>query len=221
MMSSSRMLQGIIALLVVFGWGCAENGPAEWRPTPPSPMAQAFVVEEGLPLLRYSHQIMEVSGVKFFRATYGHAQDCPSGCFCSNAYGIRAPGGIGWLGSNDYDRYELTATRYYNFLTTDEILFHFETWVKMISAAEVACWRIFLPALAKNQDVPIQALLTFAGLLHSYPGCWVAENIIENPVVQEDAQILQILADLPEMGCSQYAMVRERARALLERLPGE
>ncbi|MBK9304770.1 MAG: hypothetical protein IPM94_13085 [bacterium] len=207
----------IIALLALIGCS-SEYDPVDWSPTPPSDEAAAFVAQEPFTPLQYTHQIMDWNGIELFVCKFGEGLDCPAGCIYSAAYGLNYGDRVGWIGFDHYHSYEPDSTRFYDFIGTDTMLFDADTWFALMTRDVHACFEMLMPALAADGDTGRGALLTLSTLLYTHESREIAENLVENPSLAEDAEILSILAALPVMRYDMYAAARARAQELLDAL---
>lgn len=154
--------------------------------------------------------------LKIFRVSYGEPQDCPSGCFNSNATGIQYGNKIGWISINDYDHIDVSKLIMYDFGASDSYLYTDEFFQSLKSKDDWVYQNAFLPELAKDKDVPRNVLLKIANGLSSYIQPSLANNLLENPAVKNDREILAIIANLPVFSGDAYAGVRAKAQALLK-----
>ena len=154
--------------------------------------------------------------LKVFKVSYGEPQDCPSGCFFSNATGIKYGNKIGWISINDYDQINVSKLIMYDFAVSDTYLYTDEFSQLLKSKDDWVYQNAFLPELAKDKDVPRNVLLKIANGLSSYIQPSLANNLLENSAVKNDREILTIIANLPVFSGDAYSEVRAKARALLK-----
>ncbi len=156
----------------------------------------------------------------FFSVKYGSPQDCESGCFFFAVYGVKCGERIGWIHRMSTDRIGLEDQTFFDVESTDTALFNTNMWSLLESADTWTFWSALLPLLASDPDTPEPTLLAIANRLTSYIADSIAWCLLDNPVVQESAEILTVLATLPGPTRS-YEGVRERAQELLDALsPG-
>ncbi|MDO9694206.1 MAG: hypothetical protein Q7W56_05710 [Candidatus Latescibacteria bacterium] len=210
-------------LLATLPAGCDDDDPAigDWHPTPPSPAVADWAAQEPFDPLQYTHLLTDNSGCEFFVCAYGEGLDCPSGCFYSRAIGVRCGERIGWLGFIDYHGYVADAGRSYDVLESDATLFDVDTWFDLYDVDRYACLRILLPALARDEQTSRSALLAISALLSTHISVQIGEDLLGNPAVATDREILTILAALPAVNGDLYAAVRARAQELLDGLGEE
>ena len=154
--------------------------------------------------------------LKVFRVSYGEPQDCPSGCFNSNATGIEYGSKIGWISINDYDHINVSRLVMYDFDSSDTYLYSDEFFQLLKSKDDWVYQNAFLLKLAEDKDVPRAMLLKLANGLSSYIQPSLASNLLENPVVENDREILTIIANLPVFSGDAYSQVRTKAKDLLK-----
>ncbi|MEK7158012.1 MAG: hypothetical protein AAB733_00350 [Patescibacteria group bacterium] len=94
--------------------------------------------------------------LKVFRISYGAPQDCPAGCFYSNATGIKYGDKIGWISINDYDHINVLKLVMYDFDASDTYLFTNNFFLALKTKDGWVYQNAFLPKLAEDKDVPAQ-----------------------------------------------------------------
>lgn len=94
--------------------------------------------------------------LKVFRINYGAPQDCPSGCFYSEATGIKYGDKIGWFSINDHDNINVSKLIMYDFNASDEYLFTDDFLLALKTKDDWNYQNAFLPKLAEDKDVPAQ-----------------------------------------------------------------
>ncbi len=156
-----------------------------------------------------------IQNLKVFRVSYGAPQDCPAGCFYSNATGIKYGTKIGWISINDYDDINVSKLIMYDFDASNTYLFTDDFFQLLESKDDWIYQNAFLPELAKDKDVPRSVLLKIANGLSSYIQPFLANNLLENPAVKNDREILTIIANLPVFSGDAYSQVRTKAQDLL------
>ncbi len=154
--------------------------------------------------------------LKVFKVRYGEPQDCPAGCFFSNATGIKYGDKIGWISINDYEHINVSKIIMYDFAVSDTYLYTDEFSQLLKSKDDWVYQNAFLPELAKDKDVPRNVLLKIANGLSSYIQPSLANNLLENSAVKNDREILTIIANLPVFSGDAYSEVRAKAQALLK-----
>ena len=212
----------LVAAALLCCGGCSDDdNPVRTYPRQPTPAVRQFIADQDLPDVHDGRQILVSGPVEFFSAEYGSPQDCLSGCFYSSAYGLRYDDHIGWLYFNDYDGYEAPPDAYYDVLPTDEILFDVDYWFTISEANSSTFWQGLLPLLARDPDTGRDSLLNIAVLLYSHIDERLASDLVENPAVGIDAEILTLVSELPVAGePDRYLEVRNRALELLAALEG-
>jgi len=96
--------------------------------------------------------------LKVFKVSYGEPQDCPSGCFYSNATGIKYGNKIGWISINDYDHINVSKLIMYDFDASDTYLYTDE-FSQLLKSKDDWAYHRFLQELSKDKDVPKNVLL--------------------------------------------------------------
>ena len=94
--------------------------------------------------------------LKVFKISYGAPQDCPAGCFYSNATGIKYGNKIGWISINDYDHINTSKLIMYDFDASDTYLFTDDFFLALKEKDGWVYQNAFLPKLAEDKDVPVQ-----------------------------------------------------------------
>lgn len=207
----------IIAL--IFIGGCSDN-PTEIKiVTPPvSAVVQEFIEEEELPHLQTPEQMILLREIEFFYCKFGEGEDCPSGCIYNGAIGLRYGDRIGWLKFHDFNQEFPPTNRFFDFVAEDTEFFHFNMWLFLIQSDCRYCFDALIYSLASDLDPPRQTFISLVGILYSSVQIEVAQNLVENPIVGEDHEILGLLAGLPVFGGDAYWQIRERAQELLDDL---
>ncbi|MDO8569460.1 MAG: hypothetical protein Q7R89_01605 [bacterium] len=154
--------------------------------------------------------------LKVFKVSYGEPQDCPAGCFNSNATGIEYGSKIGWISINDYDNINVSKLIMYDFDDSDTYLYTDEFSQLLKSKDDWVYQNAFLSELAKDKDAPKNMLLKIANGLSLYIQPSLANNLLENSAVKNDRKILTIIANLPVFSADAYGQVRIKAKALLK-----
>lgn len=118
----------------------------------------SFIKNAGFPKtqkVKISINIPE-QNLKIFRISYGEPQDCPSGCFYSNATGIKYRDKIGWISINDYDHIDISNLVMYNFDASDAYIYTDD----FLSALKTKDFWVYqnalLPKLIEDEGVPQQ-----------------------------------------------------------------
>ncbi len=156
--------------------------------------------------------------LQVFQVSYGEPQDCPSGCFYSKATGIKHNNKIAWISINNYDDFDIKDMQMYDFDSTDNYLFTDIFFNKLKSKDDWVYQYAFLPLLAKDPSTPNETLLKIAKGLSSYIQPSLASSLLENPDVQQNKQILTIIANLPVFSGDAYKEARSNAQNLLNNL---
>lgn len=154
--------------------------------------------------------------LKVFKISYGEPQDCPSGCFFSNATGIKYGNKIGWISINNYDSINISRATMYDFTASDTYLYTDEFSRLLKSKDDWVYQNAFLLELAKDKDVPKNILLRIANGLSSYIQPALANNLLENSTVKSDREILTVIANLPVSSGDAYREARAKALTLLK-----
>lgn len=157
------------------------------------------------------------SNLLVFKVKYGSGQDCPSGCFYEEAYGLRRGQRMGWingLGKRPYEQPVGLAS--FDVTSADAVLFREATFERFESLPIYQ--QGFLPMLARDFDTPHAALLRIAQSLGRSFNPAVGHLLLDRLEVERYRDVLQVLADLPIQ--SGYQDVRDRARRILAGLDG-
>lgn len=222
-MSYKRSIKLFSILLLLFALGCDlaknENYDEEIK---------TFVKSQSLPDAQRPVLVLRVSDKNFkaFRVSFGPARDCPSGCFFTQAIGIKYNDRIGWMAVHNDSLYN-GKLAFFDVRSGDDYLFSQDVrnrFQKVVEDAEDGSWnpqvyKAYLKMLARDTDTPSATLLNIAELLYTeyHPG--VAVTLLKNPLVKKDREILETLAELPSFNRSEfYKEVREQARVFLDQL---
>ncbi len=220
------MNQKILLILAVLGIiliaGCVQQ--IRTPDQPPKTIEsdiESFVNSFNFPKLQGINILLEIpeEDMQVFQISYGEPQDCISGCFYSRATGIKHNNKIAWISVNNYDDFDVSNLQMYDFDSNDNYLFTDEFFNKLKSKDSWVYQYAFLPLLANDPDTPDKTLLKIAEGLSSYTQPWLANSLLENPDVQQNKQILTIIANLPVFSGDAYEEeVRSKAQNLLSSL---
>lgn len=190
----------LISMFAFFFISCEEN-PVE--PNIPNDI-QSFVNKLQLNKTQEIKILLAVKNedVYVFIFSYGDAQDCPSGCFYAQFIGLKNKEKIG-----EYENYDIDSTERYLFSED------FSTLLK--EKDEQLYYNIHLPLLASDINTPTNVLLSITHILYNYISTHIAYKLLENPVVQQNVEILTLLANLPVFQGDSYENIREIAKNLL------
>jgi hypothetical protein len=217
-MRDLRLLGSALAVLLA---GCSDELPTqlqvdEFKPTPATAAVTDFVADQNLPLLRWTHQVILRDNYECFYTTFGEPQDCPSGCIYEVGYGIRVGDRVGWLGFEYLSSYEPQPESYFDVTPSDAILFDFDTWLAISNANWSIAWEGLVPTLARDPDTDRAALLSIAAILYTHHSAALALDIVHNPVVATEVEILTLISELPVVGPGDiYSEARDIALRLL------
>jgi len=206
----------ILVTLILFAQSCKDKSV---EPEIPSDIS-VFVQSQNLPKVQPINIFLEIQPENLiaFKVSYGEAQDCPSGCFYSIAYGLKMRTKIGWLRINDYDQNDLSHAGYYDFDSTETFLFSNPFWDQLNASDNWVYRYAFLPLLVRDRDVPTTVLQRAAEGLYTFIDSNIASLLLLNPKVLGSRAILTLLADLPVFQGDTYQEVRKKARELLNSL---
>jgi len=156
---------------------------------------ETFVNSFNFPKVEGINILLDVPehNVKVFQINYGEPQDCPSGCFYSEATGIKHNNKIAWISINDYDDFNVSNLQMYDFDLSDSYLFTDEFFNKLESKDVWVYQHAFLLLVAKDPDTPDETLLKIAQGLSSYIQSSLASALLENPKVRSNNQILALI----------------------------
>ncbi len=195
--------------------GSDPTGPHYPEPTAP---VLAFVNDQNLPMFRYSERFMVHGVIEAFGVTYGRPMDCEMGCVYSEGYGLRVGTRLGWISFDDAEGFEPDSESYYDVAASDSVLFDTLLWDQMHGDVRLNhyLWSGLLPRLARDIDTPSPVLVDISNRLYTYISWHVAWQLLENPSVQANEEVLSILAELPVFQGDGYGAARTRAQELLE-----
>ncbi|RLE42979.1 hypothetical protein DRJ48_02135, partial [Candidatus Woesearchaeota archaeon] len=194
--------------------------PEQPPTSPTSSPIETFVNSFDFPKMQGVNILIDIpeENIKVFQISYGEPQDCPSGCFFSRATGIKNNNKIAWISINNYDDFDVSNLQMYDFDSSDSYLFTDEFFNKLKSRDSWVYQYAFLPLLAKDPDTPNETLLKIAEALSSDIQPLLANSLLENPSVQQNKEILTIIANLPVFSGDAYEEVRSKAQDLLNNL---
>ena len=138
----------------------------------------------------------------FFQVKYGPPKDCASGCFYDILFGLKNNKKI-----NSFDLYNID--------NRDSLLFTETFLQKVKNYDEFLYYCQFLPLLARDEDTPISTLTIIANNLYTYISPHIGELLINNMAVQNNENILILLANLP---IGSYKEIIEHANSLIDDL---
>ena len=219
---NGRQLVLCAAMLALVGCDDEDSntGPEAFQPTPPTAAVNAFVESQSLPLFRYTHQVLIRDDVECFYSVFGEPQDCPSGCFYSYGFGLRYGDHLGWLNFDFANGYEAAPSSYFDVLSSDTALFDVDTWFVISDTNWAMAWQSVVPALARDEDTGRSALLSIAGILYTHHSLSMALDLVNNPAVAADVEILTLLSELPVVGVGDMDLYDEPRNRALELLGG-
>jgi len=198
---------------------CSEDLVAPKFP-PPTSWVIGFVNRSGIDDIHTINQIMVEGMFEAFSIEYGPAMDCPLGCVYWGAFGLRLGTKIGWLAHTIPSGTEVDSLTHFDVEATDTVLFDEALWSRMEEndATSHYLHTALLPVVALDEDSPLSVLRRQAEGLASYIHPHIAWNLLRNPAVQANREILTILSELPVYRGDPYDTARERALELLELL---
>jgi hypothetical protein len=161
-------------------------------------------------------------GLLIFSASFGEPQDCPSGCFYSNALGISYRGRAGWLVVNAYgDTVTPVRAAGRMFAANDDDAYLFALFLgptePRFGAADAFIHAPFLSNLLHSPVVPRALLQRRIDSLFGHLNQYMATLLFSLPTVRRDAGLLTSLAFLPNGG-PPYEEVRAAALRSLRAL---
>jgi hypothetical protein len=212
-MQTTKILRALFSLMILAVVGCSDaTGPVYIA------SIEEFVDSQILPQrqrVEIRCRVLEAE-IVFFRVPFGEPNDCPAGCFYSMAYGLQSGEKIGWMETSNISRGDPHGYQFYEWSATDTALFNEVVWSRLEKADRWIHWSAFLPELAADPDIPPATLQTIAERLRTYISPHIAWNLLDNPTVRQNHDILSVLAGLPEYQGDPYRLVRERAQELLD-----
>tara|TARA_R110002124_G_scaffold287346_1_gene473465 strand:- start:8729 stop:9367 length:639 start_codon:yes stop_codon:yes gene_type:complete len=179
-----------------------------------------FVNSQNLPDKQNVEIFLTIEKDQFigFSVQYGEANDCPSGCFYSNATGFKLGNKIGWIDIQDYDENDISGLTNFEIEKSDSLLFT-EEFGKQLEKSNPWIYRnVLLPKIASGSKTPQEVLIRIANGLYTYINPHLAGILLENTSVIENKEILEILSNLPVFQGDAYEQARERAKELLANL---
>lgn len=189
---------------------------------------EAFMESQQLPDAQKPVFVLMVPDQNFtaFRVSFGPPRDCPSGCFYTQAFGIKYGSRIGWISVNT-TWFQDSYLSFFDVRPDDDYLFSQNVrnrFKEVVKNSKDGSWNqrayeVFLEMLARDTDTPSEIFLNISELLYReyHPG--VASALIKNPVVKTNRLILETLANLPSFNESRfYKQVRKQAQELLNQL---
>ncbi len=214
------IILAILGIILISGCGQETNTPEQPPTSPTSSPIETFVNSFDFPKMQGVNILIDIpeENIKVFQISYGEPQDCPSGCFFSRATGIKNNNKIAWISINNYDDFDVSNLQMYDFDSSDSYLFTDEFFNKLKSRDSWVYQYAFLPLLAKDPDTPNETLLKIAEALSSDIQPLLANSLLENPSVQQNKEILTIIANLPVFSGDAYEEVRSKAQDLLNNL---
>ena len=140
--------------------------------------------------------------IYFFHVKYGPPKDCASGCFYSILFGLKNNKKI-----NSFDLYNID--------NRDSLLFTEKFFQKVKNYDEDLYYNQFLPLLVRDDDTPILTLTIITTYLYTYISTHIGNLLINNSAVQNNKNILMLLANLP---IGSYNEIIEHANSLIDDL---
>ncbi len=194
----------LLVIFMVFYISCSKNPVDANIPSD----IQNFVDELELEDAQRVEIIIEVKNkdVYVFSVSYGPPQDCPSGCFYSKVWGLK-------------NETKISIFENYDIEPIDTYLFSQE-FLDLVKEEDemVIYYPKLLPLLARDEDTPRAVLLSITQILYNYISPHIANNLLDNLVVQTDKEILTLLSKLPVFQGDAYENVRNIALDLLKGL---
>jgi hypothetical protein len=156
-----------------------------------------------LPKLRSATTVFEFpeKGFLLFNATYGDPQDCPAGCFYSQAWGIKYAGQIGWIDGAPAGQPQ------YDVKPTDQFLFDDVLWSRIQKEWIGGYFRIMLSC---DFDSPPDALERLATRLPEDGWPFLADLLVDVAQRRDARRVAEIISQL---GASTYDYSHSRAHA--------
>ncbi|MFL5402912.1 MAG: hypothetical protein ACJ8BF_08860 [Gemmatimonadales bacterium] len=188
---------------------------------------ERFIAAAGFPELRSKSAIYRDPSrdLVIFEVSYGKPQDCPAGCFYSGAAGLKYGSRIGWLEHDDYERDDSVKARVRGRMFRSEDLDEYLLSEKFDTRLRTRLGRyspmadqVILPLVLRNPQVPRRRLLHYVESLYGDVQQWLANLLVGIPKVQQDADLLTLLANLPRAGGPPYASTAGVARDRLREM---
>jgi len=177
-------------------------------------LIEQFVDRQSIPDAQPFREVYRDSehDILFFSVAYGPIHDSPAGGFHDELFGLQYQKKVGWL-----EEYSISAEiTFYDVDVTDTYLFSEELSQSLNSADEWVYRYAFLPILAKDPDTPVETLSRIADGLSTYIQPYLASLLLQNPVVRDNEEIMDALANLPVFRGDAYRDMREQARDLID-----
>ncbi len=156
--------------------------------------------------------------VQVFKLSYGKPNDCPAGCFYSEATGLKYKNKIGWISISNYDKFDISKLTFFDFEKGDSYLYSDQFMSELKEKDDRVYQNSYLALLAKDKDVPVSVLLGIAEVLDTYIEPNIAETLLKNSAVQNNKEILEIISKLPVYRGDAYGPVRAKAAILLNQI---
>ena len=172
-----------------------------------------------LPKLRSASAVVSVPDEAFllFSATYGEPQDCPSGCFFAQVWGIKYAGQLGWIRGTGPAEPNPSAKRLYDVRSTDTYLFNESLWNRLADEWIGAEFRLML---ACDLDTPSDALERLAVRLPTEGWPFLADVLVDIAQRRDVRSVAEIVATLGPSSFN-YSGSRAHAKAALSNWPGQ
>lgn len=179
---------------------------------------EEFVKNTNLPLSEKVGiiDVNKENKIQYFSVSYGGVSDCEMGCVTNHATGIKSGDKIGWIYLDNNYNVDTAKLKMYDFDQSDNYLYSDEFFLFMKSKGDGIYYGGFLSLLANDKDTPRDILLKIANGLTSYITPKPANNLVENPTVKNDREILSIIANLPVYQGDAYKQARTKAETLLK-----
>jgi hypothetical protein len=193
---------------------------------PLGPDVDRFIAAARFPELRSKKGIYRDASrnLLIFGVSYGSPQDCPSGCFYSGAVGLKYGSRIGWLDHDNYDRNDSLKVQIQGsmfptasldaYLLSEEFT---DSLRAQLGSFSPLVDQVILPLVLHSPNVPRARLLHYTESLYGEVQQWLANLLVGIPKVNEDPDLLTLLANLPEGGppyASTAAAAGERLRKM-------
>lgn len=195
-------------------WMSLDAGPSsrryEWVAPPPlmalSAPAQALVEAMQLPKLRSAGTVYVDStrALEFFLVSYGDGQDCPGGCFYSNAIGVRHGSRVGWISTDNYQKDTALDARLaraaYRLTPADDYLLSAElaeSLARLHLQYSYALTETLQAISVASPRIPRERLVALIGELYGGRRDGLVHQLLAAPAVRGDPELLTLLGFLP------------------------
>ena len=182
-------------------------GPAPRYDAPLPASVLRFVDSAGLPEIKDVRTVfrLDARGLVLFNVRFGPPLDCPSGCFYSSALGLQYGNAIGWLTMDDHssahhdDGYPVQemafpASAVDAYLLSPAFL---DTLARVYDHVNLSVVWTLRDYIARDPRVPRATLVRHVERLYETPDWAFAKLLVGLPRVQDDVELLTLLAYLP------------------------